>query len=172
MFAKLSNLVSTTTLKYNFTVIEKIEDLQVKAESPHSSLLNLEQSSIDAGEEEEVVFILSVQAGSHLNYLIDFGDGNSDTKSSPQLLAKESVVIFAHQYDNWGVYNVTVKAENLIHSAERSYPYSVNVFEKVDNLIKTIKDVDYDEDLYEGSSIFDAESELFAILFGSAATKR
>ena len=165
----MSNIVSKTTLKYQFTLVQKIEDLQLKADSVFSGVLNLNKSSVDAEEEENLKFIVTVGAGSHVEYMIDYGDGHSDTKPSPILLAKNSVVFFTHQYDIYGKYDVNITAFNLIHSVFYLYETSIHVYETVDSVSFSVKMVNYDQQLY-GGSIFDKSSEVFALLFGTPAT--
>ena len=172
VYVVLSNLVSKTIVEYNFTLVEKIDNLQLKAQSTASSgFQDLLTSSIVAAEGEEVKFLVTVDAGSHVEYVIDYGDGNYDAQSSPVLLAKDRAVSFSHQYEQNGKYDVNITAKNVIHSLTTDYPSSISVLEIVDNVAYSLQYIDYDEKLYD-SSIFDSFSELFVAIFASPATPR
>ena len=166
---ELSNLVSKVTLKYSFTMVERIEDLQVDAESSFSGLLSLENGLVVAAEGESLKFVVFVGAGSHVDYVIYYGDGNSDAKPSPVLLAINSVVIFTHDYEDYGIYDINITATNLVHSTNALYPSTIKVLEIVESVIVSVKKIDFDEELY-GSSIFDELSEIFSLLFASPAS--
>jgi len=171
VYVELSNIVSRTALKYQFTLIEKIEGLKLDVVSSFSGLLNLEDAdaAVDAAEDEDLIFVVTVTAGSHVEYTIDYGDGNFDTESPLTLHAKNSVLKFTHYYEKYGIYDVNITAKNAIHPMSRFYETSVRVYETVDSISTSVKTVDYNQDLY-GGSIFDQSSEVFALLFGIPAS--
>ena len=169
VYVELWNQVSKTVLKYNFTMVEKIENILLNAESIFSGTTNLLTSSVEVEEEENVKFIVTVDAGSHVEYSIDFGDGFFDTKKSQVLLAKQSFVTFSHRYKEHGVYDVNITAKNLINSVSRFCSSSIKVYELVANVSNTVKMIQFNEELY-GQSIFDGLSEIFSVLLGVDAS--
>ena len=162
--------MSSSILEFEFKLVEKIENIKVTAETSYSGLLNLESSSVDASENEEVKFLITLDAGSHVTYSIDYGDGSAtESKSSSSLFAKDTVIVFDHKYNMHGVYKVNVSAKNFISFDSKVLPFEVYVFEVVNNSKHRIENVNYDKELY-GVDIFASASEISALLFGSKVT--
>lgn len=167
VFAYLSNLVSSLTLKFEFTLIEVVQEPIVKVQNG-IALTDLKNDTVDVAVLSKLIFLVSVSFGSHLDIAINYGDGQSSLFTFDNPLITDAS--FEHQYTTEGIFSVTVATVNNVSSSMQKYVDAVNVFEVVDDVVSRIQTVRFEQE--DVLDIFVDSSELFALAYGSEVFAR
>ena len=169
VLAKISNLVSTTTLKFEFTLVEVINIMKLNVQAnDETASVDLDSGSVHIATFKELTFTESLQAGSHINVSIEFGDGEVDETTPSNFLDRSAT--FKHIYKAPGIYDISISASNVISNLNRAFLDSIYVYDEVNDVRFNVKNVIYDPELYPDANIFQNRSELFTLIFGVAAT--
>lgn len=166
--AQISNLVSETSLDFQFTLYEIISGLTVTVTTNGQSV-DLDESPVHAAKFTELSFEVSFLTGSHFHIEIDYGDGVTDKLTPSSILT--SLSSFKHSYEDRNIYNVSIYAYNEVSKFEYKYNESVHIYDEVEEIEFKVENVVYEQDLYPDLQIFDDSSELFTLIFGVAASK-